>query len=237
MAVAIDVTGTELLTASAASPRTYAGLTTGGSLSNGAVTFIVTYNIQATASAATWDGVACTLIIGANMTGGGRVELWGLSPIGAHTGAKTFSVSWSGGAAQTIIQGLSWTGVNQTGGTTTFNTTNSATGNNAGPATVNIVSQVGDAVLADFITDNAGHFVATNNTQLFVDNTPTSYCAAGNRAAGAGSVTMSCTVDAVTGWTVAVANILAAGAVTPATILWHSPWSSVTTQTILIAEA
>src|SRR5271170_5015467 len=120
MAVAQDVAGSETRSTVSASPHTYTGLTTGGSLTNGAVTFVVIYDTQVTGSAATWDGVPCVLVASGNSTVTfGRVEIWGLAPIGAHTGNKTFSVSWSGGGnAQTFIAGVSWTGVNQTGGTT-----------------------------------------------------------------------------------------------------------------------
>src|SRR5258705_5791807 len=124
MAVALDVAGTWTNTANAASPQTYTLLTTGTGLSNGAVCFIVCVDQKTiTGTAATWDGVACTKVASQSATGTfGLVELWALSPLSTHEGAKTFSYSWSGGpgSAQTFIVGCSFTGVNQTGGVTSF---------------------------------------------------------------------------------------------------------------------
>jgi hypothetical protein len=195
-AVALDVAGTETLSASAASPHTYTGLTTGGSLTNGAVECIVIYDVHVTASAATWDSVSMTLVSSANNAGtNGRVEIWGLSPIGAHTGAKTFSVSWTGGAAQTAIACRSWTGVDQTGGATSFPNGNSTTSNGqGGTVSVVVTSAVGDAVVAGHAVDSDS-YASVNNTSIFLDNGPANISAAANRAAGAaGSVTMSATL-------------------------------------------
>lgn len=209
MAVAIDVAGTEVLGGLASSsPQTYTGLTTGGSLSNGCVTFVVMYdNLAVTGTAATWDGVACTLIASQNSTGGtfGRVELWGLSPIGTHTGNKTFSITFTGGTAQLVIQGLSWTGANQTGGTTTFNHSVAATAN-TNTATGDVISQTGDAVFAGYVCANQTMSALTGVT-LFNDNTPNSYIAAASRTSGAALVTMSATLSGISIWAMAGANI------------------------------
>jgi hypothetical protein len=216
MAVAIDVTGTEVFHASAVSPRTYTGLTTGGSLSNGAVTFVVCYDTHVTGSAATWDSVACTLLASTNSTGTfGRAEIWGLSPIGAHTGNKTFSVSWTGGtSAITMVMGLSWTGVNQTGGTTSFPNGNSATGTSGTSGTfnptVNVTMNTGDAGIAAFTTDQ-NTFSSTNNTQLFTDF-GTNINGAACRGTGSGSVayTGTSTASLANNWTAVGVDILAA---------------------------
>src|SRR6266853_4650802 len=212
MAVLIDVAGTEVLGAAASSsPQTYTGLTTGASLSNGCVTFIVMYdNLAVTGTAATWDGITCTLIASQNSTGGtfGRVELWGLSPIGTHTGNKTFSITFTGGTAQLVIQGQSWTGADQTGGTTTFNHFVAATAN-TNTATGNVTSQIGDAVFAGFVCASATMSGITGTT-LFNDNAPANYIAAGNRDNGASSVTMSATLSGIQIWAMAGANILQA---------------------------
>ncbi len=216
MAVAIDVIGTEVFHASAVSPRTYTGLTTGGSLTNGAVAFIVCYDTHVTGSAATWDGVACTLIASTNSGGTfGRVEVWGLSPIGAHTGNKTFSVSWTGGtSAITMVAGVSFTGVNQTGGTTSFpgGTSNTGTSGSSGTfnPTVNLTVNVGDIGIAGFTTDQ-NTFTSVNGTQIFRDF-GTNLNGAGNLGTGNGLTGFAgtCTASTVNNWAAAGFDILAA---------------------------
>lgn len=198
MAVAVDaVSSAVTISTTSASPHTSTSLTTGTSLSNGAVTIVVCYDVHVTGSAATWDGVACTLVASGNNTGtNGRVEIWGLSPLGTHEGAKTFSVSWSGGGnAQTMIFGVSWTGVDQTGGTTSFPNGNSAAATVSGttPSSVTITSATGDAVIAGFAQDVA-QWLSTNNTNLYLlGNAGNLVDTAANRAAGAASVAMTAT--------------------------------------------
>lgn len=161
MATVPDVVGSETQSAFAGSPHTYTGLTTSATLSNGAVTFIVCYDTHVTGSAATWDGIPCFLIAGVNTTGAsGRVEIWGLSPIGGHTGNKTFVVSWTGGgSAQTDICGVSWSGVDQTGGLTSFPGGNT----NQGSITTTGTASVGIAP-GQFISGSAWTYSNNNHT-------------------------------------------------------------------------
>lgn len=214
--VAIDVAGTFVLGASgSSSPQTYTGLTTSGSLANGAVTFIVIYDNFVTGSAVTWDGVACTLIASQNNTSGtnGRVELWGLSPIGAHTGNKTLSVSWTGGGtAQLGIAGQSWTGVNQVGGTTTFNQSGGTTSSVTTDAFVTLSSQTGDALIAGLAAPNAA-VNTISGTTLFNSSAGNLAAWAGNRDVGATTVKMEMLLGGtVGGFAMAALNILQAGA-------------------------
>lgn len=198
MAVAVDAVSTAVTTSTtSASPHTDTSLTTGASLSNGAVVFVVCSDVHVTGSAATWDGVACTLVASGNNTGtNGRVEIWALSPLGAHEGNKTFSYSWTGGgAAQTMIFGTSWTGVDQTGGVTSFPNGNSAAATVTGttPSSVTITSAVGDAVIAGFAQD-VSQWLSTNNTNLYLlGNAGALIDTCANRAAGAASVAMTAT--------------------------------------------
>jgi hypothetical protein len=221
MAVAIDQIGTEVFHASAVSPRTYTGLTTGGALVNGAVAFIVCYDTHVTGSAATWDGVACALIASINSGGTfGRAEIWGLSPLGAHTGNKTFSVSWTGGtSAITMVAGVSFSGVNQVGGTTSFPNANTATGTSGASGTFNptvtITVNTGDIGIGAFTTDQ-NTFSSVNGTQIFRDF-GTNLNGAGNLGTGSGPIGLAgtCTATIANNWTAAGADILAAVAAGP----------------------
>jgi hypothetical protein len=219
VAVAIDVTGTPTLSTASVSPHTYTGLTTGVSLSNGAVLFFVFADTHVTGGAATWDGVACTLVAsGQTTTTFGRIEIWALSPIGAHTGAKTFSYSWSsGGSVQTEIIGLSFTGVDQTGGVTSFPNGTSATGSSVGTS-ITVTSAVGDIALAGHVID-VSTFNSVNNTQVLLDNTPNNIGTAANRAAGAATVTLTGT-QAATGTWASVGVDVKAGGGAAAVVLW-----------------
>jgi hypothetical protein len=85
---------------------------------------------------------------------------------------------------------------------------------------VAITSAVGNAVVAVHSkSDSASGINSVDNTQVFIDNTGASgtIFAAGNRAAGAASVTLSGVLTGAGGvWTAAGCDVLAAGAaVTP----------------------
>jgi hypothetical protein len=106
-------------------------------------------------------------------------------------GNKNLNITWTGSAGEFLVFGESFTGVDQTTPTSSVQTTNnSSLGANATLSLSAITSAVGNMCVATFSNDFT--WASTNQTQEFVTNGGTVAHAA-NRAAGAGSVTMSAT--------------------------------------------
>lgn len=131
-AVAVDVTGTEVAL-SATTSVSYSGhWTIGSSLSNGAAVVALLYNTLGTTNATfttpQLNGTGMTQIIQHNFSGNGiGVVLFG--QIAPASGPATFTVT-SSISADYYVYGVSFTGVDQTGGTTSF--AHSAAADNAG---------------------------------------------------------------------------------------------------------
>lgn len=123
MSVVVDSTGTEQNSgASTVTSISYTGLTIGSGLTNSAAVFAVAYvtlgTTNAVFSSPTWNGVSCPLIVQQNFASGGLgVALFGM--VNPASGNNTFSVT-SSVSAEFYYYGVSFSGVNQTGGTTTF---------------------------------------------------------------------------------------------------------------------
>lgn len=126
MAVAVDSTGTGQSKTTAATTQTYTGLSIGAGLVSAAATFVV-FAGQAAGGAvgatfsATYNSVACTQIIRRDFGNGlGSLAVFGIvlgnSP---PSGVNNFVITTTN-LCVAAIQGTSWTGVDQTGGTTSF---------------------------------------------------------------------------------------------------------------------
>lgn len=156
----------------------------------------------------TWDTTQSVLAITNATATNGTVQVaqcWGL--VNPNTGAKALVTSWST-ARDIVVNGTSYTGVDQTGGVTSFPNGAGATGSSV-TASVTVTSAVGNAVQAAHTLGNTCS--AVNNTQLFRDNNPANISGAGNRAAGAASVAMTATLTS-SNWASAGTDILAAAA-------------------------
>lgn len=219
MAVALDATGTNQNTGG--TPGTsfsYTGLTVGSGSQRGLV-FVVGLDSNAVSGlSAHWDSAgtnqAMTLLASQALAGGtgvGYVAIFGLA--NPTSGAKTLSLTWTT-STQCTCAAVSFTGVDQTGGTTSFPHAASNTGTTGTTASVTITSATNNMVVAM----HASQFQAmnsVNNTQIFLDGTLTGNYGA-NRAAGAASVSMTATLAASDIWGSVGTDILAAGSATPA---------------------
>ena len=132
-------------------------------------------------------------------------QLWGL--VAPTSGAKTLKASWTNSAAA-AMGAVSWTGVNQTGGATSFPKSTNANGSTS-PATVAVTSVTNNAVMDAVAVAAGGTITAGNQTQVF-KSALTALNAAGQRAAGAASVTMSWTLSTGLSWAIVGTNIAAA---------------------------
>jgi hypothetical protein len=146
--------------------------------------------------------------IGTNTTSGNGqiVQLWGL--VNPTSGNKTLTGTWTNNQ-EVDLQAVSWWGVDQTGGTTSFAHFNSATGSSATPS-VTVTSAVGNAVMAVMVAGTAVGINSVDNTQTFLYHGSGSIEGGGNRAAGAASVVLTGTYAGSDLWAIAGVDIVAA---------------------------
>jgi hypothetical protein len=151
-----------------------------------------------------------TVITGASQsfTTAGDSQLWGL--IAPTSGAKTLKVTWVG-TSDIVINCTSWTGVNQTGGTTTFPHGTSGTGTNTIP-TLTVTSATGNAVMVT-ASGSAYPFTGPSQTQTFLETGGSSVNTSGQRAAGATTVISTWSAGANGLWVEVGTDILAAAGV------------------------
>lgn len=211
MAVALDVAGTELSTTTGGTSVSYTGITVGSGSNRGLVCVCQWDTRTVSSPTATWDNggtnQSMTLLVGPiAITGNGALAVFGLAnPI---SGNKTLRVAWTT-TSQSAVCAVAFTGVDQTGGATSFPHATSATGSGT-TSSVTITSATGNMVVAVHSNNASGSITAVNNTQVFIDNAFTSTAAASNRASGAASVAMTSTDSASGNWGAAGTDILAA---------------------------
>jgi hypothetical protein len=174
----------------------------------------------------TWDvagaNQAMTQITGAlaSQTAGGGgsstvVVLFGL--VAPVTGKKVITASW-GGNADGYIMGVSFTGVDQTGGATSFphGNSNSNSGAVSNPSTITITSTASNAIVAVHVDNNTQVPSSTSDNTIALGSS-SSPDIAGNYAVGTGTHALTTTWAGTCDWAVAGTDIAAfsAGVVTP----------------------
>lgn len=209
MAVAFD--------ANASSPVHTAGATslslttfTMGSVSNGALVSQLFTALDVSSIVANWDSggtpQSMTSIITAASASTHRVAMNGL--VAPTSGNKTLAVSWTT-SSEAYLNATSWSGVNQTGGSTTFAHTGTATA--FGQPTLTITSAVGNATLAITVID-ASNNVSITQTDV-INSVGTALQAMGTRGTGAATVAHTWDGDSNT-WVVIGVDIVAAATAT-----------------------
>lgn len=211
MAVAFDANATIDVTANAVTAITTSNLTISAG-SNLALIAQIIWSGAITMPVLQWDKlgtpVGLTAITNATVTQTVMAQLFGL--VAPVSGAKQLSASWTT-ARDVYLNQLSYTGVDQTGGATSFPGGASASATTGTNATVTITSAVGDAVVAACGSPVQAIDVI-NNTTTFTDVNALNMNGAGNRAAGAASVAMTYTIHASATWAVMGSSIKAAAA-------------------------
>jgi hypothetical protein len=170
--VSVNATGSAIYQGSAVTSQNYTGLTI---VSGSNLALVVSVNwdssVIPTGLAMTWDSggtnQAMTRIIASN-----QGELWGL--VNPTVGNKTLALSWTT-AVRLFVVGMSFSGVDQTGGATSFpHSTSSAT------ATLSVTSAAGNIVMGGGATGGAigtptGTVIYTNNVSGSVINAYSNY--------------------------------------------------------------
>lgn len=207
--VVFDANSTAAVGSTSSVPNLANSNLTIGSGSNRALIAQVAINSRTiTSSSCVWDTVGAnqsmTLIKRQiHGTSGLTSELWGL--VNPVSGNKTLTCTFSTSVAFVSLNGISFTGVDQTGGTTSFYNATGATGSSTA-ASVTISSASGDATIETGLTTQTDS--APNQTLVYdVNSTFGGY---GQRAAGAASVTFSWTISPSSPWVEAASSIKAA---------------------------
>lgn len=189
--VVLDATGTEQnSTSTTTTAVSYTGLTISAGLTNGAACFSVFDNGNGTTyTVPKWGSQNCTNI-GSNSTiANGTVTWFGV--VNPTSGNQTFTAT----ASQAVVwfaDGASFSGVNQTGGTTTFANFTSIASTSIQSENITITTAVGDFTMAagGYGTSGTGDgFTAPSSSQIYKDNSLE--VATGSNAAGAQKATAS----------------------------------------------
>lgn len=215
MPVAFDANASAVVTGTGVTSVTTSNLTVGAGSNRALVTQLVLSLKTAAGVTVNWDNAgtpqAQTLIISANGAGTiARAELWGL--VNPTSGAKAARAAWTG-ASDVYINPTSFTGVDQTGGATSFPHSTSATGTLSGSTPIAfsaaITSAVGNFTIGATALD-VGSLSLTTQTSDFLSNLLACDGAA-SRAAGAASVSHGWSGDTVGGkWVIVGTDIQAA---------------------------
>ena len=164
---AFDANTTNFI-ASGTSPLTNTTLTVGSGANRCLVAQLTSYQDTSSGMAVTWNGVSMTLIGSTDNGSNSHIYLFGL--VNPASGSHTLSASWTGTANSVAINGTSFTGCNQTGGTTTFTGYATSLGSTL-PAGGTVTSASGNGAIAICV---ASTFCTTSSgTELFVDTANT----------------------------------------------------------------
>lgn len=190
MTISVDATGT-VSTSSGGTSFNYTGLTVGAALSNGALLIFVKWASAITSPTCTWNSVSMTLIQSFQVNSR-TIAVFGL--VNPASGNKTAALSWTGTAGAFAVCGQSYTGVNQTGGVTTW--PNATTNNGVGAAvSVTVTSASGHHPTA--LLSGANSLSAAGFSGTIIFNNSTSHAGA-EYDNGAASVTLSTTMTSGT---------------------------------------
>lgn len=207
MAVLFDAKGTSDATSGAAVQTfTFNNLTIGTGQNRALVVMLHFALKTVTGITCTWNGVSMAAITNASGSDSGTngfVQLFGL--VNPASGNQSLVVNWTG-LTQLTVDAISFVGVDQTGGNTTFPNGTSAIGTST-TSLIAVTSALDHMVVAAYSNPNNG-FTSVNNNQIFIDNTPALIDCAANYSAGASSVTMAAIMSASSSWVGVATDIL-----------------------------
>jgi hypothetical protein len=168
-----------------------------------------------TVTSVTWDNggtnQAMASIGATNVTSGTnqfRVELWGL--VAPTSGQKTLHVVISGTTSDVYIDEVSFTGVDQTGGATSFANVTSNSATTASTETITVTSAVGNIGVVNWIGDVSMSTPGAGETAIYLDTSGSITSAAGARKPGAaGTITQTNSANN-NAWAGVAVNVVAA---------------------------
>jgi hypothetical protein len=147
MSVALDANATAMTAGSGVQTLDNANLTVGAGANMVLVAQLTLSVLTVSGVSVVWDpggaNQSLTLIKSANGGSGDRAELWGL--VAPVSGNKILRATWTT-VANAQLNGTSFSGVDQTGGATTFPNATSATAVSGNPA-LTVMSAAGDVAI------------------------------------------------------------------------------------------
>lgn len=198
MAVVIDSTSGDGTSGASVQTFTYNGFTAGTRNCRGLVVILNFALKTVTGVTVTWDGVSCTAISGASGSDSGTnglIQMYGL--LNPNSGNKSLVVNWTG-LTQLTVSPISFNGVDQSSIANAFPNGISATGSSLSTS-LTITSGIGHQVVAAHVVNTGNAWTAVNNTQYYIDNTPTLINCAANYTTGAGASSVNMTATATSG--------------------------------------
>ena len=191
MAVAIDATGTEVVTPGGSFTCSYNALTSTAS-ANAIILLVAFGGTGVLTPTAVWDaaGANQSMTLVASVVGSSiaNLAIFGLIAPSSF-GNKTITISWTNAGSGNYAVALSLTGVNQTSTAAAFKNSVSSSASTTTNSVV-VTSAVGDMTFALHSADTfTPTLTSVNGTQIFIDNT--SFAAGANYATGAATVTLT----------------------------------------------
>src|SRR5882672_993504 len=217
MAVAFDASTAAITSVNGVATMTVSNMTV-GSGSNRALVAGVMWDTNAalpTGITVTWDSggtnQSMSLIPGTSalaINNSGSIALYGL--VAPTSGNKSLVISWTGNQEAHAFA-ASFTGVDQTGGATSFpHGNNAVSASSASPETVTNTSATGNFVVAYF-SQGLSSFGAISGTTIAIDESGPNIGVAASRTTGAASVTSTAAFSGTGPWSASATDILAAG--------------------------
>lgn len=213
MAVAFDANSGTPADATAVATLSLSTLTV-GALANRALIGIVSLDNVATPTLSSWvwDSAGTpqnlTLINTSSHTPSAYAWMYGL--VAPTSGNKTMKITFTGNVTEIQLGATASSGVDQTGGTTTFPHSISNSGTSTAPTTGPITSAVGNLTIG--AVSCGASISAPTQTLIWTDNGGTNNNIAATRAAGAATVTHAWTQGSSQIWATVGTDILAFGA-------------------------
>jgi hypothetical protein len=166
-----------------------------------------------------WDfgGTPQAMTQAATAVSGSTGVAYAYALIAPHAGTLGLQVTWTGGTSREIVMFLiSFTGVDQTGGATSFQgVTNNSGGSASNPATTGtITSGANDGMCGVFIDDNTASSGTVSDTAIDVFQARSNYDSNANYALALGNHALTCTWNASCNWAAAGINFASASAAT-----------------------
>lgn len=205
MAVVLDALGSADFYSAGNTNFTFTNLTIGTGASNYALVAMFSLNPGTGVASVTWNGVSLTLIGSqANLAGvpSWTTFLYGL--VAPASGPQTLAITLSGAATEAYIDALSFSGVDQTGGSTTFANVQTAVVQTTIPLSCTTTGTASDYTVASVAMVGGTHVSAMSGTPLFNDTTG-SQNASGQYSSGVGTITS--TLTSATGAQAAMAAV------------------------------
>lgn len=226
MAVAVDqIASTNIDLDTGSLSNTVSGNITVGSGANTALVLGISIGANSLAGlTVTWDPAgtaqAMTLISGTDAVNGtNETVFYGL--LAPTPGAMDINFTVTSGNTDCNACLISFTGVDQTGGTTSFPNGNTATGTTATPS-ITGTSASGNYCLATYSNPDQ-LVVSVDNDFIYIDNGNFGPVASGmNGSAGSSSVTLGAVLGGTTaGWAASFVDVQAAGGTPPPPVTWN----------------